>query len=73
MRMSPLGRDGENLDGRMEKAVSKILQTFMIHEQCGRERNGTKEAARSSDELRKHVDSTRREWSSLSHHQCQFH
>jgi hypothetical protein len=30
--MSPLGRDEENLDGTMEKAVSNILQTFMIHE-----------------------------------------
>jgi hypothetical protein len=33
----------------MEKAVSKILQTFMIHEQSGRGRNGTKQALRSSD------------------------
>jgi hypothetical protein len=39
--MNPLGRDKEILDGRMGKAVSKILQTFIIHEQCGRERNGT--------------------------------
>jgi hypothetical protein len=27
-----LGRDEENLDETMEKAVSNILQTFMIHE-----------------------------------------
>ena len=65
MRMSPLGRDEENLDGRMEKAVSKILQTLMIHEQCGRERNGTKVAARSSDELGQENTSTRRDQNGL--------
>ena len=45
--MSSLGRNEENLDGRMEKVVWKILQTFMIHEQSGRERNGTKVAVRT--------------------------
>jgi hypothetical protein len=59
--MSSLGRNEENLDGRMEKAVSKILQTFMIHEQSGRERNGTMGAARSSDESSEENTSTRRD------------
>lgn len=63
--MSSLGRNEENLDGRMEKAVLKILQTFMIHEQCGRERNGTKEAARSSDESGEENTSTRRDQNGL--------
>lgn len=66
-----MGRDEENLDETMEKAVSNILQTFMIHEQCGRGRNGTKEEGARCDE--RHVDSTRPEWSSLSHHQSQFY
>jgi hypothetical protein len=56
--MSSLGRDEENLDGRMEKAVSNILQTFMIHEQCGRGRNGTKEEGASVTKTRR-LDATR--------------
>jgi hypothetical protein len=59
--MSSLGRDEENLDGRMEKAVSNILQTFMIHEQCGRGRNGTKEEGARCDEN----TSTRRDQNGL--------
>jgi len=53
----------------MEKAVSNILQPFMIHEQSGRGRNGTKEEAASCDP--RHVDSLER--SSLSHRQFRYH
>jgi hypothetical protein len=57
--MSSLGRDEETLDGTMEKAVSSILQTFMIHEQCGRG-NGTKEEGARCDERRtRRLDATR--------------
>ena len=58
-----MGRDEENLDGKVEKAVSNILQTFMIHEQCGRGRNGTKGEGAMCDE--EHVDSTQRDQNGL--------
>ena len=57
--MSSLGRNEENLDGRMEKAVSNILQTFMIHEQCGRGRTGTKGKSARCDGRTRRLDATR--------------
>ena len=57
--MSSLGRDEENLDGTTEKAVSNILQTFMIHEQCGRAVVGETEQRRRARGDGKHVDAAR--------------